>query len=237
MTTASFHLSAVPGVGHTVVSPSRARRRSVHAVGERTRVEPGRATFTYTPDAGDAGNITQVTLSLANSSILADRRTVIYNVTFQQRTRITGAAAATTASSAPVTSTGTASNPRPGSRGFVVRRSHASGGCTATRGYHAPFDSIRYLSYQSLILPPPLLPRTMSSSSVTELRHDLGTGGTFFAGAGAAGVLVGLFLLVLLAIGVSPGLLTPVVTALAGATVGLLVATNVWMLWARRRGQ
>ena len=72
---------------------------------------------------------------------------------------------------------------------------------------------------------------------MTELRHDLGTGGTFFAGAGAAGVLVGLFLLVLLAIGVSPGLLTPVVTALAGATVGLLVATNVWMLWARRRGQ
>ncbi|PSP90528.1 hypothetical protein BRC90_01035 [Halobacteriales archaeon QS_4_69_34] len=66
--------------------------------------------------------------------------------------------------------------------------------------------------------------------SSAELRRQLGTTGTLFAGAGAAGALAGVVLLALLAVGVQPERLLPIVAPLGAVTVGLLVAANVWAL-------
>jgi hypothetical protein len=62
---------------------------STTGAGNFTRTDPtgvaaddnGRVSLSYTPNGTDAGNTTQVTLSLANGSISADRRNVTYNVT------------------------------------------------------------------------------------------------------------------------------------------------------------
>ncbi len=76
----------------------------------------------------------------------------------------------------------------------------------------------------------------MDTASVAEIRHKLGRDGTFFAGAGAVGALIGLVLLALLVIGIaSADQLTVIVGLLVGMTVGLFITAHLWLLTIFRR--
>jgi hypothetical protein len=84
--------------------------------------------------------------------------------------------------------------------------------------------------------PPPVPFSVMDTASVAEIRHRLGRGGTFFAGAGAVGALVGLVLLALLVADLAPAdQLTFVVGLLVGMAVALLVGANLWLMATLRR--